>query len=108
MSSLDCTTCGACCCNPQENRDEGYGFYVKLLPADALLQDEKKVKRYVTFEGNVPHMRLNEGDRCIALAGKLGKKVRCTIYDERPTTCRKFTAGSDRCLQYRRERGIDG
>lgn len=103
----DCETCGACCCNPSENKQEGYSFYVKLLPSDRLLQDQKKTDRYVMYENGVPHMKLTETGRCIALAGKLGKKVRCTIYQERPTTCRRFESGSERCHEYRKELGIE-
>jgi len=28
--------------------------------------------------------------RCRALTGTVGHSVNCTIYDRRPTTCRKF------------------
>jgi Fe-S-cluster containining protein len=30
--------------------------------------------------------------RCIALSGQIGKSVGCTIYENRPTCCRKFAA----------------
>ena len=51
------------------------------------------------------------GDRCAALAG--GALVdgaytayHCTIYPDRPRTCRDFTLGSEHCLTARRRVGL--
>jgi Fe-S-cluster containining protein len=30
--------------------------------------------------------------RCVALTGKLGERVGCSIYENRPTPCRQFAA----------------
>jgi hypothetical protein len=50
--------CGACCCNPDENRAEGYPWYVEV-PADSrLLQREELRKRYVGRDSEgVPRAR---------------------------------------------------
>jgi Fe-S-cluster containining protein len=32
-----------------------------------------------------------DGDRCLALEGVVGKKVRCTVYAHRPKVCREFS-----------------
>ena len=44
--------------------------------------------------------------QCVALEGGL-RNCRCTIYDQRPTLCREFEAGSEDCLEARRRHGID-
>ena len=49
---------------------------------------------------------LIEGDRCAALEGKIGEKVGCAIYDERPNVCRAFEVGNTLCRSFRKERGI--
>lgn len=104
---LDCTRCGACCTNPEENRAEGYAAYVDVSERETLWRHQKLVQRYVTrdAEGRA-HLKLDAGQRCSALSGKLGKKVRCEIYALRPAPCRRVTAGSEDCLKARRERGI--
>ena len=45
-------------------------------------------------------MKMVDG-HCIALEGELGKDVTCTIYPDRPSTCRVFEAGSEACLRLR-------
>ncbi|BBI99473.1 hypothetical protein FGKAn22_11660 [Ferrigenium kumadai] len=42
-----------------------------------------------------PHLRCMKGTatkpvRCIALEGEVGKRVSCSIYSQRPSTCREF------------------
>jgi len=39
--------------------------------------------------------------------GRIGRFVTCAIYGLRPRGCRLIEPGDERCLQYRRERGID-
>ena len=104
---LDCTRCGACCTNPDENRAEGYSAYVDVTDREALWRHQKLVQRYVTRDADgKAHLKLDAGQRCSALAGKLGKRVRCEIYALRPAPCRRVEAGSDDCHKARRERGI--
>ena len=50
-------------------------------------------------------MRMREG-HCIALEGELGKSVSCSIYDDRPSACRQFEAGSESCLHLREKAGL--
>lgn len=105
--TYDCRTCGACCTNPDENRAEGFVHYVEVHPRDAILNERELVRRLVVHDPDgVPHLRLDGSGRCVALLGKLGKSVRCSIYEHRPTPCRKVEAGSERCLAHRRERGL--
>ena len=104
---LDCTACGACCTNPDENRAEGFVDYVEVRPRDALLDRPDLVRRLVVYDqGGVPHLRLDASGRCVALRGKVGQNVRCSIYEHRPLACRKVEPGSERCLLHRRERSL--
>lgn len=104
---LDCQTCGACCTNPDENRREGFVDYVEVETDGPLLKRPDRARRYVVHNADgVPHLRL-EQHRCAALRGTLGRNVHCVIYAHRPLGCRRIDVGGDRCLQYRRERGID-
>lgn len=106
---LDCQTCGACCCNSDENRAEKFVDYVEV-PKRARLQLHRPLLRKLTVVNaqGERHMRLvGKEQRCIALEGGVGAEVRCTIYELRPPACRKVEPGSDECLRDRRERGID-
>lgn len=104
----DCVACGACCYNPDENREIDYIDYVEISPDERLLKKPDLVRRLVVLDDDLsPHMRMSHLQRCVALSGALGKRVGCTIYHDRPQVCRDFEAGSKRCRQYRRERGID-
>ncbi len=104
---FDCLTCGACCKNPDENVAEGYLWYLEVKGTDLLKKPDLKKKFVVYDESGVPHLRLDPSGRCAALVGKLGDRVRCTIYQLRPKGCRMLEAGEPRCIQARKERGID-
>ncbi|MBS2026871.1 MAG: YkgJ family cysteine cluster protein [Deltaproteobacteria bacterium] len=109
MPSFDCQSCGACCCNSDENRAEGYPWYVELDDARSrLLRDDDLRKRYVVQDPQgVPHLRLDPSGRCAALRGKLGKSVTCAVYADRPRGCRRVMPGDAQCLKARVQRGID-
>jgi Fe-S-cluster containining protein len=106
--TYDCQTCGACCCNPAENRAEGYRDYVPVEASARLLRRRQLLGRYTVLnERGERHLKLvGAEERCAALEGALGGRVRCAIYLDRPAACRKVDPGSARCLQYRSERGI--
>ena len=106
--ALDCQTCGACC-------REAY-HAVAVTPRDPVRQRAPAfvVDRGVECEGDRYEVK-RAGDRCAALAG--GDLVdgpdgprrtpfACVIYDDRPRTCRLFTAGSGHCLTARRRVGL--
>ncbi|HEY8375174.1 MAG TPA: YkgJ family cysteine cluster protein [Nannocystis sp.] len=107
MARYDCLSCGACCQNTPENRAEGFIHYIEVDPAAPLLRRPDLVRKLVVRdeEGNA-HLRLHPDGRCVALRGKIGVRVRCDIYRERPTACRRVEAGGELCRAYRRGRGL--
>jgi len=106
--TLDCQRCGACCCNPLENRAEGYRDYVPVEAGSRLLGRRRILGRYTVLNARGErHLKLvGAEERCAALEGALGRRVRCAVYADRPAACRKVDPGSARCIQYRSERGI--
>jgi len=45
-------------------------------------------------------------NRCVALTGKVGCAVGCSIYNDRPAACRSFVPGSTLCREARKAAGI--
>ena len=81
---------------------------MEVRDGEALLDDEKLAARLiVTNADGERHLRLDPAHRCLALRGRIGRFVTCAIYGLRPRGCRLIEPGDERCLQYRRERGID-
>jgi len=106
VPAFDCRRCGACCCNPADNRRAGADDYVDVTPADELWHAEQQRRRYTVEGPKGVHLRLHGGDRCAALVGPIGQRVRCAIYDLRPRPCRRVQAGDEECRERRRERGL--
>ena len=106
---FDCQACGACCCNTDENRAEKYIDYVEVTARAPLRRHPILLRRLTVLNAEGErHMRLEGREqRCIALEGRLGKRVSCTIYGLRPSACRTVQPGSRECRRDRRERGID-
>ena len=44
--------------------------------------------------------------RCAALAGKVGERAACGIYEWRPNPCRELEPGSDACERARARHGL--
>ena len=103
----DCKRCGACCCNTLENTKLGFEGYVEIDdPTSRLLTDRSLRKKLVsTDERGVPHMRLLDG-RCAALRGRIGGRVRCRVYGDRPRACRRVQPGDPECLRARTENRV--
>ncbi|MCC7412353.1 MAG: YkgJ family cysteine cluster protein [Gammaproteobacteria bacterium] len=85
MSRSDpCRSCGACCAALRVSFHWSEGDDVSPAGVPAGLT-----------EPVTPHLRAMRGTnqprpRCIALAGEIGRDVRCTIYPRRGSTCREF------------------
>ena len=106
--TYDCQACGACCANPEENRAEGFRDYVEVHKGAPLAKQPELLRRYAVRNARgVWHLKLVGAEqRCAAVEGKLGERVTCAIYAERPHGCHTVEAGDRRCRQYRRERGL--
>jgi hypothetical protein len=94
--ALDCQGCGACC-------REAYTS-VEVSRRDPVV---RKYPDLVLDRGS--HLKLRrESDRCAALKAdeEVAGRYRCVIYEDRPRTCRDFTAGSANCLDARRRVGL--
>lgn len=95
-----CLSCGACCGT----------FRVSFYWAEPV--PEQYTERLNDFRANMKHAPDPERPRCIALGGEIGKEVECTIYENRPTPCRDFTASFEngepnpRCDQARARYGL--
>jgi len=107
---FDCQACGACCCNTDENRSEGYVDYVQVTARSALSRNPALLRRLTVLNAaGERHLKLRGPEqRCIALHGRVGVRVSCSIYALRPSSCRQVQPGSRECRRDRRERGIDG
>lgn len=105
---FDCQSCGACCCNTDENRAEGYLDYVQVPARSPLARNVTLLRKLTVVNARRErHMRLSGREqRCAALSGVLGERVSCTIYELRPPACRRVQPGSKECRRDRRERGI--
>ena len=110
----DCQECGACCLADYDSPE-----YVHMTEAEAnifvLAGHGEKVyrdKRSKSFGEPLPSVKTcydRRGNcKCVALEGELGGKVRCTVYDIRPSVCRNFKPGSAVCYEARRAAGMVG
>ena len=96
---LDCQSCGACCRAAYHS--------VEVSRRDPVVKAHPEM---ILDRGSYLEIRRN-GDRCAALEGGAVEhgtttRYRCTIYDDRPRTCRDFTVGSAHCLTARRRVGL--
>lgn len=105
-SAYDCTRCGACCVNPPENVAEGFSDYIEIEERDAIREKPDLIARYAHASEGRLHLKLLADQRCKALLGGVGRRVRCAIYHLRPSPCRRVQAGSALCERYRRGQGL--
>ena len=105
MRRFDCQSCGACCCNTERNRSIANRAYIEVTRTERLYRLHREQLRGLGFrdERGLWHLRLvGDEQRCIALDGKIGVRVACTIYPERPVGCKKVQSGDDECMEARR------
>jgi hypothetical protein len=94
---VECQSCGACC------REAYHSVTVSVRDPVVWKEPELIVRHGHRFEIR------RDGERCAALkVAPVGATPRyaCTIYDNRPRTCREFTAGGRHCLDARRRVGL--
>jgi hypothetical protein len=94
---VDCSTCGACC-------REAY-HTVAVSVRDPVVWKQPGL---VVREGHRWSL-LRAQERCAALevSGEAGaRRYHCSIYEDRPRTCREFERGGRHCLSARRRVGL--
>ena len=89
MQIPDCLECGACCAKEP--------CWVEVSQSDFEFLDDPEL---VTSGDILPWSMKTKGEKfqCVALDGKVGEKVFCTIYEKRPMICRQVQRGSEICL----------
>jgi Fe-S-cluster containining protein len=93
--------------NLPSNQLEDFPSWVEIEDGDKILSRADLVKKLVVRDADgVPHLRLTGDGRCMALRGAVGRDVRCAIYSDRPSPCRRVQAGDALCMRYRREHGL--
>ncbi|MDT3669222.1 MAG: YkgJ family cysteine cluster protein [Aromatoleum sp.] len=106
MNDDHCTRCGACCA----------AFRVDFHPSELASASPGGVPDAfaVTVTTNLVRMRGTDAaaPRCVALEGRIGERVRCTLYASRPSPCRDFAPyaalgiGEDACDRARSRHGL--
>ena len=106
MSDDHCTRCGACCA----------AFRVDFHRSELASAAPCGVPDTLTVPVTANLVRLRGTDasppRCIALEGRIGEHVRCTLYASRPSPCRDFAPyaalgiGEDACDRARSRHGL--
>jgi Fe-S-cluster containining protein len=105
MGKHPCLSCGACCAFFRVS------FYWREAEAGIHSVPLSLTEDYSSLQRN---MRGTNGKkpRCVALGGKVGEQVACTIYESRPSPCRVFQASyengieNDRCDRAREQYGL--
>jgi Fe-S-cluster containining protein len=89
-----CQSCGACCAYsanwPRFSTEEDAAL--DLIPPDLVNAAQTGMRC--------------DGDRCVALAGRIGLATSCTIYDVRPEVCRTCMPGDVECNMARKRHGL--
>ena len=84
-----CITCGACCSYTDPKWIEVSGEDRKRLNNDDLIESGD-VESYA--------MKQTKQGKCVALQGKIGVKVSCSVYPNRPQVCCDVMPGSNKCI----------
>ena len=105
MKLNPCETCGACCAFFAVSFPEcEITDHTGLVPSDLTLSE--KISERIMRGTQTSH------PRCIALEGRIGSRVKCSIYASRPSTCRNFIrsweagTGNDLCDRARQIYGL--
>lgn len=97
----DCTTCGACCIDWETS-----GVVPELEEDDVARLSDHYRRHHLRWFMSAPGLASKEVDgvtQCVALRGRVGQRVRCFIYNNRPHVCRCFKPGSEYCRDSRRD-----
>lgn len=104
-TEYDCQGCGACCVDYF-----GGDGYIDLAPGE-----DRRMRRLglavVSFHGaplleTRPHAGPGGDTACAAFVGTVGVACHCSIYPDRPQSCRRFQVGSPGCRFAREAAGL--
>ena len=104
-AEFDCMTCGACCAHEDPNSN----VYVRLSEDDFAGLPERVQRKHTEAAQKGIFLKTRKVDDkavCRLLAGRIGQKCSCSIYDDRPAACRLFEVGSSQCLAARARVGL--
>lgn len=100
--ALDCLDCGACCREAYHAVEVGPRDPFLRLHPERVTRDPENGGRAVVRRVPTP-----TGTRCGCLGDPpAGDDYRCTVYADRPRTCRDFEQGSVNCVEARRRVGL--
>ena len=94
MSEALCQSCGACCATSAE------------WPRFSLESEETIAAIPAAYVDDARGRMRCVGDRCTALAGKIGVATACTVYAVRPEVCRECQPGDPECHMARAKHGL--
>lgn len=103
--SNPCLNCGACCAHFR------ISFYCGESNALGGTVPDWMIEKLSDTMGCMSGTEAGSG-RCVALAGKIGDSIACTIYENRPTPCREYHVWDEqgmpnpKCQELRAKRGI--
>lgn len=102
----DCQTCGACC--HWKDNIKTRRWIIQVHETDTQVPQElTEPNDMMHEEHDYPRvMRQKNQRRCVAFRGTVGRKNSCSIYANRPTTCRNFEVGSVWCRNARKAAGL--
>jgi Fe-S-cluster containining protein len=85
MDTSECRGCGACCTNSDDWK------WIEVTEEDA-----KLIPEYLLQEGDIEKYAMSQywAGECICLKNN----GECSIYEQRPTICRKVQRGDDVCM----------
>ncbi len=98
MQEFDCLTCGACCSSAINKV-----VVFKVEFDETKFSHGKHIEKFTVLEGEDHKMKFTADGKCIALDGKVGECVSCTIYENRPFVCRTFEVGGSMCKKLRND-----
>ncbi len=92
-----CLSCGACCAHFRVS------FYWAESEAKGLaLELTEQINSFFSCMKGTNQAK----PRCTALSGEIGQQVACTVYEQRPDTCKEVQAGDEKCNRARFRHGL--
>lgn len=109
-ATYDCLTCGACCAAPPEKRhlriDAGDVERLRRVGLEVVQIPIPQVDPPVLTWALPTKLDANGVRVCVGLSGCSGAENACSVYEQRPDTCRRFIVGSFPCREARRRFGL--